>query len=429
MRVAFYTLGCKVNQYETQLLKEQFSQKGYEICEPNEIADVYLVNSCTVTQMANKKSRQAIHKFKRENPNAVVALMGCFPQAFKDEACLINEADIIIGTKNKNNVLNYVEKFLQDNKKVIDVIPHKNGEKFENGAFVSHEDKTRAFVKIEDGCERYCAYCIIPKARGKVRSKPIDEIAAEVSALVKNGYKEIVLVGINLAMYGVDFNLRLIDAVKAVCEIKGVERVRLGSSEPMLVTAEDFLEMSKYKNICPHFHIALQSGSDEVLKNMNRPYTTEQYSEIIKTVRENFDNPAITTDIIVGFPGETDEQFNETIEFVKNINLSMVHIFPYSRREGTKAYDMPNQVSEFKKTQRAKALNDVCEKLKKDFLNNQVGVKTKVLFENTTNQYGRMGHTPNYTQVYVCDNSIKRGDIKDVVITQVIDDFCIGKLL
>ncbi|MEG3006723.1 MAG: tRNA (N(6)-L-threonylcarbamoyladenosine(37)-C(2))-methylthiotransferase MtaB [Oscillospiraceae bacterium] len=429
MRIAFYTLGCKVNQYETQLLKEHFSSLGYVECDVEEKADVYIVNSCTVTLAANKKSRQVIHRFRRINPDAIIALIGCFPQAFANEAELIKEADIISGTKDKLSISNLIDEFMQNGERIVRITPHKPQEKFENTTSTAHEEKTRAFVKIEDGCERYCAYCIIPKARGNVRSKPIDSIVEEVKILAEKGYKEVVLVGINLAMYGVDLGLRLVDAVKAVCKVEGIERVRLGSSEPMLVTIDDFVQMAEYKNVCPHFHIALQSGSDAVLKRMKRPYNTEQYKNIIDAVRENFDNPAITTDIIVGFPDETDEEFNQTIDFVKKLNLAMAHIFPYSRREGTVAYDMPNQVPESVKTKRAKILHEVCEELRKNYLKSQIGTKALVLFENTTNEYGRMGHTPNYTQVYGKNEIAKRGEIKQVLITDVVEEFCIGEII
>lgn len=429
MRVAFYTLGCKVNQYETQLLKEHFKELSYEECSPREKADIYIVNSCTVTSHSNKKARQFIHKIKRDNPDSIVALIGCFPQVFTEEAMLIEEADIICGTKNKNQISDLIEEFKLTGKRIVKVMPHKKGETFEKQKTSAHEDKTRAFLKIEDGCERFCSYCIIPMARGPVRSKEIEDIIKETEVLVKNGYKEIVLVGINLAMYGYDKGLRLIDAVKAVCGVKGVERVRLGSSEPMLVTAEDFKEMSKYKNLCPHFHVALQAGCDKTLKSMNRIYNKEEYREIIDTIRENFENPAITTDIIVGFPGETDEDFEETLDFAKEMNFAQVHVFPYSRREGTKADFMPNQVEEYIKTQRSKTLIEECGVMRNNFLNSQVGKIMPVLFENTVNENGRMGHTMNYTPIFVNSSEAKQGQIQNVLVTKAFDEFCIGELI
>ena len=266
-------------------------------------------------------------------------------------------------------------------------------------------------------------------ARGPVRSKEIADIVKETEVLINNGYKEIVLVGINLAMYGYDKGLRLIDAVKAVCNIDGVERVRLGSSEPMLVTAEDFKEMSKYKNVCPHFHVSLQAGCDKTLKNMNRIYNKEDYRKIIRTINENFENPAVTTDVIVGFPGETDEDFNETLEFVKEMNFAQVHVFPYSRREGTKADLMTNQVEEYIKTQRSKILIEECESIRKKFLSSQVGKIMPVLFENTVNENGRMGHAMNYTPIFVNSPKALQGHIQNVLITEAFEEYCIGKLV
>ncbi len=429
MRVAFLTLGCKVNQYETQLLKEQFLTLGYEETEINKTADVYIINSCTVTAYANKKARQAIHKIRRENPQAIIALTGCFPQAFPQEATEISEADIICGAKEKLRIYELIKEFSKNHERIIRIFPHKKGEKFESQSTTAHEDKTRAFLKIEDGCERFCAYCIIPKARGPVRSKPIDEIIKETEILVKNGYKEIVLVGINLAMYGYDIGLRLIDAVREVCRVDGVQRVRLGSSEPMLVTAEDFKEMATFKNICPQFHVALQSGCNKTLKHMGRIYNTDEYRQIINVIKSDFENPAITTDIIVGFPGETDEDFAQTVNFVKEAGFAQTHIFPYSRRENTAADQMPDQVPEFVKTERAKQLHEICNAQRQKFLESQVGTVAEVLFENTVTNLGRKGHSLNYTPVFVDSPQAVRGEIHKVRIKATTDDGCIGEII
>ena len=429
MRVAFLTLGCKVNQYETQLLKEQFSALGYEESEINETADVFIINSCTVTAYANKKASQYIHKIRRTNPHSVIALIGCFPQAFPEEAIEIAETDIICGTRDKFKITELVNEFLQNHKKIIKVFPHEKGEPFENQCTTAHEEKTRAFLKIEDGCERFCAYCIIPKARGPVRSKPIAEIIKETEILVENGYKEIVLVGINLAMYGYDIGLRLIDAVREVCKVKGVQRVRLGSSEPMLVTAQDFIEMAGFKNICPQFHVALQAGCDKTLIRMGRIYNTDEYREIINVIKSDFVNPAITTDIIVGFPGETDEDFAETVNFVKEAGFAQTHIFPYSRRESTAADKMSDQVPEFVKTERAKELHEICDIERHKFLESQVGTIAEVLFENTVTDLGRKGHSLNYTPVFVNSPKAIRGEIHKVKIKATTDDGCIGEII
>ena len=429
MRVAFLTLGCKVNQYETQLLKEKFKALGYEETELSEKAEVYIINSCTVTAYANKKARQSIHRIRRNNPDSVIALIGCFPQAFPEEALDIKEADIIVGTYDKLKICDFVKEFSQKHEKIIRVTPHPKGEKFENQKTSAHEDKTRAFLKIEDGCERFCAYCIIPKARGPVRSKPIADIINETEILVKNGYKEIVLVGINLAMYGYDIGLRLIDAVREVCRVKGVERVRLGSSEPMLVTADDFKEMAAFKNICPQFHVALQAGSDKTLKRMGRIYNLDEYREIISVIKSDFENPAITTDIIVGFPGETNEDFNETVNFVKEMGFAQTHIFPYSRREGTSADKMTNQVPELVKTERVRLLNEIAHIERQKFLKSQVGTVAEVLFENTVTELGRKGHSLNYTPVFVSSKRAVRGEIHKVKIKATTEDGCIGEII
>ncbi len=429
MRVAFLTLGCKVNQYETQLLKEQFLNLGYEETQINKTADVYIINSCTVTAYANKKARQAIHKIRRENPQAIIALTGCFPQAFPQEATEIFEADIICGAKDKLHIAELIKEFSLNHERIIRIFPHKKGEKFESQSTTAHEDKTRAFLKIEDGCERFCAYCIIPKARGPVRSKPIDEIIKETEILVKNGYKEIVLVGINLAMYGYDIGLRLIDAVREVCRVDGVQRVRLGSSEPMLVTAKDFKEMATFKNICPQFHVALQSGCNRTLKHMGRIYNTDEYRQIINVIKSDFENPAITTDVIVGFPGETDEDFSETVNFVKEAGFAQTHIFPYSRRENTAADQMPDQVPEFIKTQRAKQLHEICNAQRQKFLESQIGTVAEVLFENTATSLGRKGYSLNYTPVFVDSPQAVKGEVHKVKIKATTDDGCIGEII
>lgn len=302
MRIYFTTLGCKVNQYETQILMQMFASEGFDICDKNEDADVCVINSCTVTDTGDKKTRQILRKTKRESPNAVIALTGCLPQAFPDIGDKLPEADIITGTKNRRGLIDAVKKCLATGERVINIAPHVKNEEFEAMSAAEFHERTRAFVKIEDGCERYCSYCIIPTARGPVRSKPIEAIVAELSELAKQDYKEIVLVGINLSCYGKDIGLRLIDAIEAAAKVEGIERIRLGSLEPELITDDDLRRMSLIKEFCPQFHLALQSGCSDTLRRMNRHYTADEYMDMVKKIRGIFNNPSITTDIMVGFP-------------------------------------------------------------------------------------------------------------------------------
>ncbi len=419
MTIAFHTLGCKVNQYETGLLKEQFSSKGYTIVPDSGQADVYLINSCTVTGTADKKIRQIIRRFKRLNPQAIVAVTGCFPQAFPEEATAIKEADIIMGTKERLKVIEHIENFKE---RMITISPHSKEDGFEESTVSHYGDKTRAFVKVQEGCDRYCSYCVIPYARGHVRSKKPVDVIEEIKGLIKTGHKEVVLVGINLSMYGRDLDTDLTSLTHTLCKIEGLDRIRLGSTEPMLVTAENFISLSAEDKLCPHFHIALQSGCDSTLKRMKRPYTTAEYMDIINTVREKFNNPTITTDIIVGFPGETEEEFAETLDFVRKVAPSDVHIFPYSKRKGTAAYDMEDHISPEIKKQRVVALSNLCDQLKKDFLHSQLGSVSRVIFERTVTEDGRMGHTDNYTPVYVSDDRAVAGEIYNVRITSITDE-------
>ncbi len=426
MTVAFFTLGCKVNQYETNLLKEQFEKAGYTLVKESASADFYIINSCTVTATADKKIRNIARRFKKLNPFSTVVIIGCFPQAFRDEATAISEADIVWGTKDKSSLISYLTEI---GERIVNVSSHSEEDVFEGGSITHYEDKTRAFVKVQDGCDRYCAYCIIPYARGRVRSKAVLDAVSEVSALVSSGHKEVVLVGINLSMYGKDINSNLVELIKALSEIEGLNRIRLGSTEPMLVTAEDFKELSKYEKLCPHFHIALQSGADSTLKRMNRPYTTTEYREIVGAVYKYFKNPAITTDVIVGFVGESEEEFLQTVDFLKEIKPSDMHIFPFSKRKGTAAYDMVDDVPVHVKKERVKKLTELSNELKSDFLKNQIGSVANVIFERTVNEHGRKAHSDNYTVIYVNDPEALAGKMQKVKITKAFADFCIGEII
>ncbi len=428
MRASFFTLGCKVNQYETQILKQLFSAHGYDIVQFGEAADVCVINSCTVTDIGDRKNRQALHRARRENPGAVLALTGCMPQAFPEQSQLLTEADVVTGSYNRKGLLAAIQTHLATGERVIDIASHHRGEQFEQmqaDAFIEH---TRAFVKIEDGCERYCSYCIIPTARGPVRSKPIEALQNELTALSSAGYREAVLVGINLSCYGSDIGLRLIDAVRCAANTPGIERVRLGSLEPELLTRKDIRAMKELPGFCPQFHLSLQSGCDETLRRMNRHYTTAQYMDIVEMIRAEFDNCALTTDIMVGFPGETDEEFEQSLAFFRAVGFAKAHVFAYSMREGTRAAQMNGQVPQQVKTTRSRRMLQAADHARDVFLRTQVGRTESVLFESRENDYF-CGYTANYTPVkMLCPaDAALRGQIFSVCITDVSEDGCIAQ--
>lgn len=427
MRAAFYTLGCKVNQYETQILQQYFSADGFDIVEPEDDADVYIVNSCTVTASGDKKSRQALRRFKRHNPAAVTVLTGCFPQAFPDAAEKIPEADVITGSYNRASVLGAVKECLATGQRVIRITPHQKGihrkdSTFEHMKATSMNERTRAFVKIQDGCDRFCSYCIIPTARGPVRSKPLDEIKDELTTLAANGYREVVLVGINLPCYGSDLGVRLLDAVELACSVPGIARVRLGSLEPELLTPPDIAKMASLPQFCPQFHLSLQSGCDETLKRMNRHYDTAEYRRIVENLREAFENPSITTDIMVGFAGETEEEFRKSLDFAKEIAFAKAHVFAYSIRPGTRAASMPGQLTNACKEARSAAMIAVTDETRKAFLESQIGRVEEVLFETSTADGMYHGYTANYTPVAVPALENLCGELRKVRITAISAD-------
>jgi len=429
MRIGFYTLGCKVNQYETEILKELFSARGFDVVSCEEEADVYLVNSCTVTASGDKKTRQMLRRFKRQNPAAKAVLTGCVPQAYPQIADELPEADVITGSYNRASLVEAVEQCLATGRRIIRITPHEKGEAFEEMKASSMETKTRAFLKIQDGCNRYCAYCIIPTARGPLRSKPLDSLKLELTELAAAGYQEVVLVGINLSLYGRDFGARLADAVALACTTDGIERVRLGSVEADLLTDREIEEMSRYPKLCPHFHLALQSGCDATLARMNRHYTTKEYARVAERFRALFPGAAITTDIIVGFPGETEEEFRQTLSFVRELGLARAHVFSYSIRKGTAAAEMPDQVDPKVKERRAAQLSQLTDETRAAFYQAQVGLEQPVLFEAKTHPQVVTGHTPNYTPVTVdCPDNL-RGEIRMVKITSAGPDGCTGRFL
>ena len=424
MKIAFYTLGCKVNQYESQAMSEKAAANGYEIASADEEADIYVVNSCTVTAESDRKTRQAVRRFKRNHPESIVVLTGCMPQAFPQDAERLEQADIVLGNRNNSKLFELINGYFSCGRRIIDIEEHKNGDKFSGGDISGFDRRTRAVVKIEDGCNRFCSYCIIPYSRGRVRSKPIDELKEELQKLSEAGFAEVVLVGINLSAYGTDIGLSICDAVE-LADSMNFKRVRLGSLEPDHITDEVIKRLSKLQSFCPQFHISLQSGCDNTLKAMNRHYSAEEYSELCKKLRANFPDAAITTDIMVGFPTESEEDFAENVRFAQRIGFEKVHVFPYSPREGTKAAKMP-QIEKSVKEKRSHIMIEKTEEIRREFLKSQIGKTVEVLFETRHSDGYIEGYTGNYTPVKV-KGELPCGEILKVKITDVDGDFCVGE--
>ena len=401
MNVKFITLGCKVNQVESEAMREALLAGGFQEAAEGQTADVVVVNSCTVTAVSDQKARQALRREKKRNPGAVAVLTGCWPQAFPQEAEDFLEADIVLGTTRRAALLPKILEYLSTKQRIVDIAPHEKGEKFEKLTISAMHGRTRAFLKIEDGCDRFCSYCIIPYARGRVRSKPLEDIKTEAALLGDHGYREVVLTGINLPAYGKDLGLHLCNAVEAACAAPGIARVRLGSLEPEQLTPEVIARMAKQEKLCPQFHLSLQSGCDATLKRMNRHYTTEDYLSRCQILRDVFADPAITTDVIVGFPGETEEEFAATKEFLEKARFYEMHVFKYSRREGTRAAVMENQVPETVKAERSDELLALEQAMSREYRQLFEGKDTLVLFEEPEEIEGRSyitGFTPQYVR-------------------------------
>ena len=429
MTVFYYTFGCKVNTYETDAIKELMQQSGHTETNDFSLAEVFVINSCTVTGVADDKLFKLLRRIKRENEKAVIVICGCLPQVDANNEAL-KDADILLGTANKSQIPEALEKFSECKEKQVLINPHEKGEKIEALQVSGRKGKTRAIIKIQDGCDRFCSYCIIPFARGRSRSKPLDEITKEAQDLVQNGHKELVLVGINLSCYGYEWGLNLADAVEAVCKNSSALRVRLGSLEPELLTKEIIERLSKLPQFCPHFHLSLQSGCNKTLKEMRRKYTKEEYLSLVTELRNSFPNCAITTDIMVGFAGETEEDFLESLEFVKEVKFAQAHIFPYSERPGTVASRRSDQVDVEARHKRAKIMADATKIAEIEFLEAQVGLKVPVLFERDTGSDFHQGHTPNYLTVKVpkiCDTLWK--EIKEVEIIGIENGCCVGRII
>lgn len=429
MNFSIYSFGCKVNQYESQVMNELMTSRGYTYTEDKENADILIINSCTVTAVSDNKIMKLIRHLRRTKDNAVIVLTGCMPQAYPNLRENFEQVDIVLGNAMRSELPYEIEKFLANRKQIINVHKYTKNSDFELVSVTKFEERTRAFIKIEDGCNHYCSYCIIPYARGPVRSKPLDILKRELEHLSVHGYKEIVLVGINLSAYGQEFGSHLCDAVECACSIEGIERVRLGSLEPDRMDKKSIERLSKLDKLCPQFHLSLQSGCDATLKRMNRHYTADEYRTIVKDLREVFNNCSITTDIMVGFAGETDDEFKQSVEFVKEISFAKAHVFPYSQREGTKAAKAPNQVEQSVKSQRSKIMIEVTDAARKAFLESQIGRNEPVLFEQTTQDGFWEGYTVNYTPVKMKSEKPLGGEIINVNLCRVEGDFCIGELV
>lgn len=429
-KVAFYTLGCKVNQYETEAMAEMFKQSGYDITDFENPADVYVINTCTVTNMSDRKSRQIIRRAKKNNHDAIVAVTGCYAQTAPEDVKKIEGVNLIVGTKDRKNIVELVESSRNDycTNAVSDIM---NIHSFENLSVTTYQNRTRAYIKIQDGCSQFCSYCIIPYARGPVRSRHPDDVISEIKKLAADGFSEIILTGIHVASYGKD--LKNCDLASLICEadkINGIKRIRLSSIEPMALN-HDFIEKIKNaKKLCHHFHLSLQSGCDDTLKRMNRKYTCSEYEKIVYGLRELYPDSAITTDIMVGFPGETEEEFEKTCKFAEKIGFADAHIFQYSQRKGTPAAKRPDQVSPEVKERRSKIISQITKKSYIEYIENFIGHKAEVLFEQP---YAKKdgyfeGKTGNYLTVIVPSQKNLSGQFHQVKLLKFSDDVIIGEL-
>ena len=413
MRVCFYTLGCKVNLNETGALEQMFRGAGFTIVPEGEEADVFVVNSCTVTNFGDQKSRKWLRRAKRENPGAVTVLTGCYPQAFPEEAANFLEADLVCGNGDRKAILDNVLKLLDGHERIVAVAPHKRGERFEELPVERFETHTRAFIKVEDGCNRQCAYCVIPRARGPVRSRAEASILNELRQLAASGYREVVLSAISLPSYGLDTGTNLVELVEKCAQVEGIERIRLGSLDPDMLTPEFITRLAAVDKLCPQFHLSLQSGCTATLRRMRRVYTAEQYAQVVADIRAAYGSRPVsfTTDCICGFPGETVEDFEESCAFLKQIGFLKVHVFPYSRRSGTPAYDFPDQVHEREKQERSRTMNALAEELRRDVLTTYEGMEDEVLLETALSETLFTGYTRLYVPVVVSAPGRKSGEI------------------
>lgn len=431
--VKFITLGCKVNQYETNAMAQKFLEKGYKVIEEyeqnGEKPDICIINTCTVTNMSDRKSRQMLRREKENNKNVIVVAVGCYAQVAKNELNKIPEIDLVLGNNEKVDIVKYVEDYINENENNIEIEDVMQSRLFSDFGDITFTEKTRAVVKIQDGCDRFCSYCIIPYARGRVRSRKPESIISEITKIAEKDIKEVVITGIHIASYGKDFKeeYKLIDLLEEINKIDGIERIRLGSIEPLLITDEFVERLKKIDKICHHFHLSLQSGCDETLKRMNRRYTTEQFKEIVKRLRNTYSDVNLTTDIIVGFPGETEEEFEKTYRFLDEIKFYKMHIFKYSQRKGTKAAVMQNQIPGDIKELRSRRLIELSNKNEFEINQKYIGKKVEVLFEEEKEGVFK-GHTANYILVYCNDEKENLSNkIQEVECIQNLNDHILAK--
>ncbi len=426
MKYAIQTFGCKVNQYESSAIGKAMTDRGFTLTEDYLTADIVIINSCSVTDNSDKKAEHLINKIKRSNPFSIVCLCGCFPQSFPERAKSL-PADIIIGTEHKTALADTIMSFCENRARVENIPPRPVGKPYESYSY-SDMEKTRAFIKIEDGCDRFCSYCIIPTARGSVRSRDLSDIVKETKFQVQMGHKEIVLVGINLSCYGIDMGLRLSDAVRAVADVDGVVRVRLSSLEPDMMDDREMKALSEIPKLCPHFHLALQSGCDDTLKRMNRRYTTEEYKGVVAGLRQLFPGCSITTDIMVGFAGETEEEFKATMDFVREIGFASMHVFTYSVRQGTAAAKRNDFVDKNTAARRYKEMTALAGKMKEEYFNSLIGKEFEVLIQKRESEDYANGLTPQYAPVRIYQSNAKKHDLIRVRIKNTNGaQFCVGE--
>ncbi|HIZ74242.1 MAG TPA: tRNA (N(6)-L-threonylcarbamoyladenosine(37)-C(2))-methylthiotransferase MtaB [Candidatus Mediterraneibacter stercoravium] len=423
-KVALHNLGCKVNSYETEAMQEMLEKAGYEIVPFREGADIYIINTCTVTNIADRKSRQMLHRARKMNPDAVVVAAGCYVQTQAGKEAQDPCIDIVLGNNKKKDIVTVLKEYEREKAGMLeDVEDISRAKEYEPLNLTRTGDHTRAYIKVQDGCNQFCTYCIIPYARGRVRSRSLEDVAAEVHSLAENGYREVVLTGIHLSSYGIDFDgeRHLLDLIRTVHGVEGIMRIRLGSLEPGIITEEFAEELASMPKMCPHFHLSLQSGCDATLKRMNRRYTSAEYYEKCCILRKYFDNPALTTDVIVGFPGETEEEFRESLEFVDRVNFYETHIFKYSRRAGTKAADMDGQVSEQIKTRRSARMIAMGEQKRRAYEEGFIGKEVEVLVEEPAEIDGKVmqvGHTKEYIKIALD----RKENLKNCVVKVQIDN-------
>lgn len=454
MKAAIYTLGCRVNQYESSAMAELLRINGYEIVSLNNSPDVIIINSCTVTAESDRKSRQHLHSLRKKNPDAIIILAGCMSQAFPEKASELDAADIILGNSYYGDLCGIINEYMHCRSPLVRIREHKTGERFMPLPLCTFGEKTRAYIKIEDGCNRFCTYCIIPKARGCVRSKNLDDIAAEARYLAENGYRDITLTGINLTAFGTETGLNICDAIECVSNVGGIERIRLGSLEPDDFDDGIVSRLSKNEKLCPHFHLSLQSGCDSVLKRMNRRYDTSFYAGLCEKLRKTFDGCSITTDIMVGFPGESEKNFEESLSFAKNIGFASAHVFAYSRRSGTPADKMPMQISNAEKARRSRLMIAATQESRDGFLSEMVGNVYEVLAEsqldnkyasepvgplcsfksNSTSEVNQDMHvysglTRNYTEVHFLSSGDIQGNTVNVKVTGHKESYLLGHIV